>query len=105
LCSGGGIVLLGEERRSKQKVAIKQMGLKGQDVEEICAEIFIMKTSFHENIVRYYDSFLIDATRLWIVMEFMEDGSLTDMLETYNYGNRFTEPQIKWIVWNVRRAC
>jgi serine/threonine protein kinase len=99
---GGGVVLLAEDKKSKQRVAVKIMTVKpAQDTSEICAEIYIMKTCFHENIVRYFDSFLMES-KLWMVMEYMEDGNLTEILESYSYGNRLNENQMKWIVWNVR---
>lgn len=99
----GGTVYLAEDRRSGQKVAIKQMPLKNnhQELDELCAEIYIMKTSFHENIVRFYDAFLVDD-KLWIIMEYMEDGRLTDLIESYNYGNEINEAQIRYIAWSIR---
>jgi serine/threonine protein kinase len=98
----GGTVYLAEDRRSGSKVAIKQMPIKNshQDIDELCAEIYIMKTSFHENIVRFYDSFLVDD-KLWIVMEYMEDGRLTDLIESFTYGNDLSEAQIRWTAWSI----
>jgi len=43
-----------------------------------------MRASIHENIVRYYDSFLVDD-KLWVAMEYMGGGCLTDILEIYNH--------------------
>lgn len=42
-----------------------------------------MKTSDHPNIVKYHDSFLVNNS-LWVVMEFMDGGCLTDILEEYD---------------------
>ena len=33
----------------------------------------------HENIVRFYDSHLVDD-ELWVVMEFVDGGSLTEII-------------------------
>lgn len=96
---------LAEDRRSGQKVAIKQMPIKNthQDLDELCAEIYIMKTSFHENIVRFFDAFLVDE-KLWIVMEYMDDGRLTDLIESYTYGNEVNEAQIRWVAWSTSHS-
>jgi serine/threonine protein kinase len=74
--------------------------LKNQKREELAAEIFIMKTSSHENIVKYLDSYLTND-QLWVVMELMEGGNLAEILE-YHKVIQLTEQQMKWIVLNVR---
>jgi len=38
-----------------------------------------MRASRHQNIVNYIDSFLY-KNELWVVMEYMEGGSLTDVM-------------------------
>jgi hypothetical protein len=61
-------------------VAIKQMNLEQQPKQDlIINEILVMKESRHRNIVNYIDSFLLKGD-LWVVMEFMEGGSLTDVV-------------------------
>ena len=56
-------------------------------------EIAIMKSSQHECIVTYYDSYLVEG-KLWVVMEFMGGGCLTDVLEAFESGVRMTETQM-----------
>eukprot|EP01097_Dermamoeba_algensis_P000189 TRINITY_DN1068_c0_g1_i1.p1 TRINITY_DN1068_c0_g1~~TRINITY_DN1068_c0_g1_i1.p1 ORF type:complete len:268 (-),score=32.87 TRINITY_DN1068_c0_g1_i1:243-938(-) len=41
-----------------------------------------MKESQNDNIVRYYDSYIVDD-QLWVVMEYMGGGCLTDILEQF----------------------
>jgi p21-activated kinase 1 len=71
-------------------VAIKQMDLdKRPKKDHIINEIFVMRASRHTNIVNYINSFLY-KNKLWVVMEYMEGGSLTDVVTA----NLMTEGQI-----------
>lgn len=86
--SGG--VYTGYERGTNRLVAIKQMNLEQQPKKDlIINEILVMKDSSHPNIVNFIDSY-VSGGELWVVMEFMEGGSLTDVV-TFNI---MTEGQI-----------
>lgn len=86
--SGG--VFTGYEQGTNRLVAIKQMNLEQQPKKDlIINEILVMKDSSHPNIVNFIDSYLISG-ELWVIMEFMEGGSLTDVV-TFNI---MTEGQI-----------
>ncbi|KAK5163946.1 signal transducing kinase of the PAK [Saxophila tyrrhenica] len=64
-------------------VAIKQMNLEQQPKKDlIINEILVMKDSTNKNVVNFMDSFLVKGD-LWVVMEYMEGGSLTDVV-TFN---------------------
>jgi p21-activated kinase 1 len=79
--SGG--VFTAYEVGTNKCVAIKQMNLEQQPKKDlIINEILVMKDSKHKNIVNFMDSFLIRGD-LWVVMEYMEGGSLTDVV-TFN---------------------
>lgn len=86
--SGG--VFTGHEKGTNRLVAIKQMNLEQQPKKDlIINEILVMKESSHPNIVNFIDSYLCGG-ELWVVMEYMEGGSLTDVV-TFNI---MTEGQI-----------
>ena len=81
---------------SKSQVAIKQMDLRNQPRKELIVnEIIVMKESSHPNIVNFLDSFLQEGNNeLWVVMEFMEGGALTDVIDNNPH---ITEAQISTI--------
>lgn len=86
--SGG--VYTARKAQSKIPVAIKQMNLEQQPKKElIINEIVVMRQSQHRNIVNFIDSYLWKGD-LWVVMEYMDGGSLTDVVTC----NVMTEGQI-----------
>ncbi|KAK9374797.1 uncharacterized protein V1513DRAFT_444427 [Lipomyces chichibuensis] len=80
------------------KVAIKQMDLATQPRKELIVnEILVMKESQHPNIVNFLDAYLREPSDLWVVMEYMEGGALTDIIES----NTLTEAQIATICFET----
>lgn len=66
--------------------------------ELIVNEILVMKESQHPNIVNFLESYLVKNNELWVVMEYMEGGALTDIIEN----NTLEEDQISSISLEVR---
>jgi len=90
VCSASGGVYTAYQVGTNLSVAIKQMDLDKQPKKDlIINEILVMRASRHTNIVNYIDSFLY-KNELWVVMEYMEGGSLTDVVTE----NLMTEGQI-----------
>ena len=76
-----GYVYLARNSHTGQKVAIKQMTLAAQPRKELLLnEIMVMKNVHHPNIVNYIDSYMTNGD-LWVIMEYMEGGKLTDIID------------------------
>ena len=45
----------------------------------LCYQVVIMRDYPHPNIVEMFGSYLVED-ELWVVMEFLEGGSLTDII-------------------------
>ena len=96
--SASGHVYVAKSLSSGKKVAIKEMDLSRQPrIELIVNEILVMKESQHPNIVNFLDSYLVRNNELWVVMEYMEGGALTDIIEN----NTLEEEQIASICFEV----
>ncbi|XP_043195122.1 serine/threonine-protein kinase Pak-like [Amphibalanus amphitrite] len=75
-----GTVYTAIETATGCEVAIKQMNLSQQPKKElIINEIVVMRENKHPNVVNYLDSFLV-GEELWVVMEYLPGGSLTDVV-------------------------
>ncbi|KAI0155823.1 kinase-like domain-containing protein [Pestalotiopsis sp. NC0098] len=87
----------------RAQVAIKQMDLAHQPRKELIVnEIMVMKDSKHRNIVNFLDAFLRNNNaELWVVMEYMEGGALTDVIDNNPV---ITEEQISTICLETCRG-
>jgi len=75
-----GSVFKAIDSRTGNEVAIKQMIIAKQVKKEIIInEIMIMKQSNHHAIVNYVDSYIVNGV-LWVVMEYIDGGSLSELL-------------------------
>lgn len=94
-----GIVCTAKDNSGKQ-VAVKRMHLKRQQRKELLFnEIAAMRENRHPNIVKMYASFLV-GEELWLVMELMSGGSLTDIVMQ----TKMNEEQIATISKQCLRA-
>ncbi|XP_017695086.1 PREDICTED: serine/threonine-protein kinase PAK 4 isoform X2 [Lepidothrix coronata] len=95
-----GIVCIATVRGSGKLVAVKKMDLRKQQRRELLFnEVVIMRDYQHENVVEMYNSYLV-GDELWVVMEFLEGGALTDIVTH----TRMTEEQIAAVCLSVLRA-
>ncbi|XP_039946961.1 serine/threonine-protein kinase PAK 3-like [Hirundo rustica] len=63
-----------------EEVAIKKINLYGVRKKELTVnELMIMKKNRNPNLVNYLDSYLV-GERLWLVMEYMDGGTLGDVI-------------------------
>ncbi|EGC36783.1 hypothetical protein DICPUDRAFT_31335, partial [Dictyostelium purpureum] len=90
-----GEVFVVTQLRTNNKVAIKKMPLNQQNMKLIVTEIGIMKSCKHQNIIDYIDSYLVGDS-LWVAMEFMGGGCLTEILEQFNTV-KLNESQIAFV--------
>ena len=98
-----GEVFAATDPRSGRKVAVKKMPVNGDNVKLLATEIGIMKSSHHPNIVDYIDSYMPTERTIWVVMEYMSGGCLTDILEAFDE-IPLGEPQIAYITRETLRG-
>ena len=85
---------------SNLTVAIKKTDLGKQPEEDIIInELLVMRASRHPNTVDYIDSFL-HREEVWVVMEYMEGGSLADIATA----NMMSEGQIAAVSREICRG-
>ncbi|KAM9224886.1 serine/threonine-protein kinase PAK 4 isoform 1-T6 [Dugong dugon] len=95
-----GIVCIATVRSSGTLVAVKKMDLRKQQRRELLFnEVVIMRDYQHENVVEMYNSYLV-GDELWVVMEFLEGGALTDIVTH----TRMNEEQIAAVCLAVLQA-
>ena len=77
-----GVVYKGHHKRTKETVAIKVLDLDTDqdEVIDVQREIqFLSELKNVPNVTHYYESFLIN-TKLWIIMDYCEGGSVRTLL-------------------------
>jgi len=85
-----------------RKLAAKKMTLNQQNIALMTTEISIMKNSRHPNVVEYMESYLV-RDKLWVIMEYMDAGCLTEILDQFEH-MQLTEEQIAYVCACTLRA-
>ncbi|XP_032882490.1 serine/threonine-protein kinase PAK 5-like [Amblyraja radiata] len=95
-----GIVCAATERLTGRRVAVKMMDLRTQQRRELLFnEVVIMRDYRHEHVVNMYSSHLV-GDQLWVVMELLQGGDLTDII----LRTRLNEQQIATVCLSVLKA-
>ncbi|OQR67521.1 serine/threonine-protein kinase PAK 7-like [Tropilaelaps mercedesae] len=95
-----GVVCIGKQVSTGEVVAVKRMDLRKQQRRELLFnEVVIMRDYKHANIVEMYASYLVD-NELWVVMEFLQGGALTDIVTSC----KMDEVQIATVCKQVLKA-
>ena len=97
-----GLVKLGINKQTKEKVAIKIMNKKkmdSSDIELMRTEIEILKICQHPNIIRLYDIFE-NVDYIYIIMEYCPGGDLFSYLEK----RKFKIPEDRAVVI-MKKMC
>jgi len=82
-----GVVYLGFNCQSKEKVAIKRLDVSqmADKMSRIWNEIQIMKRMNHPNIIQLYDVYIdLDNNYLYLIMEYCDGSDLSDYTKTYH---------------------
>jgi len=89
--------------RTAEVVAIKKMVITPKNQPHLISEVAIQKsTSTHPNVVKYLEGFYYHDN-LWVVLEYMDGGSLTAVLEEFP-SVVLSEPQISYICVETLKA-
>lgn len=78
-----GVVFIADDRANDNtRVAVKTIDLKNQSSKElILNEIRVLKDFNHRNLVNFLEAYFIEPENvLWVVLEYMDGGPLTDVV-------------------------
>lgn len=76
-----GHVYTAIDMSTDEKIAVKMIDIRKQTKKIlILTEISVMKKNKHPNVINYYDSYLVDNDQLWVIMEYLQFGPLTDLV-------------------------
>eukprot|EP01065_Artemidia_motanka_P031342 TRINITY_DN3765_c2_g1_i2.p1 TRINITY_DN3765_c2_g1~~TRINITY_DN3765_c2_g1_i2.p1 ORF type:complete len:576 (+),score=184.15 TRINITY_DN3765_c2_g1_i2:99-1826(+) len=95
-----GEVYRATRKADGMEVALKKIFIKNErkEIPALENEISMMYTSRHKNVVSFYSAHRNDDT-LWIAMELMNGGKLTDLVDAQEV--HFNEDHIAYIIKNT----
>jgi tRNA A-37 threonylcarbamoyl transferase component Bud32 len=97
------VVYTAKDTEFDKTVAIKKLNLEKQtSLRSILSELYILKDISHPNIITFLEAHFLESAQseLWIVFEFMNGGSLTNLV-TYTEMN---ESQISAVTFEVLKG-
>ncbi|KAI5956856.1 hypothetical protein KGF54_000474 [Candida jiufengensis] len=102
---GFGIVYRGIIKKTKEEVAVKQIDLEqdSTDLIEINKEIQILSECKSPQITSYYGSF-VKNYKLWVIMEYVDGGSIFELIKSSGGLGIKDEKTIAYITKNVLLA-
>ena len=77
-----GAVYKAKHKASQATVAVKIIANDAEESDKIKSEIDILSRCDSPYIVGYFECFIKNRKEMWIVMEYCEGGSMTDLLST-----------------------
>eukprot|EP01091_Cochliopodium_minus_P019252 TRINITY_DN8041_c0_g1_i2.p1 TRINITY_DN8041_c0_g1~~TRINITY_DN8041_c0_g1_i2.p1 ORF type:complete len:406 (+),score=81.11 TRINITY_DN8041_c0_g1_i2:149-1366(+) len=92
---GFGEVFTAKDSQINKRVAVKKMEHLSEKSKRMnLCEVYYLQKCKHDNVVEYKRSHVIKSlSEMWIVMEFLEGGTLTDAVKD---GYTFTENQVAY---------
>lgn len=77
-----GVVFIAQDLLTQANVAIKTIDLRNQSSKElILNEIRVLKDFNHQNLVNFLDAYFLEPENtLWVILEYMDGGPLTDVV-------------------------
>ena len=99
-----GEVFSAKRKEGDMLVALKQMEVNADNEKLIATEISLMKGCRHANVVTFYEAFYLPQKKLmWMSMEYMDGGCLTDILENHDT-IEMNESQIAYVCHETLEA-
>lgn len=93
-----GVVFEAIDKRTDKRCAIKMTDI--QELEQVKTEICMQTMSNHPNVVQYVETFQT-ADHVWMVMEFVQGGPLTDLV---GVGKHWKEAHIAYVCREMLKA-
>eukprot|EP00727_Mastigamoeba_balamuthi_P007229 m51a1_g3126 putative p21-activated protein kinase (1692) ;mRNA; r:238069-245770 len=97
-----GDVCVATMKGTGRKVVIKSRTINSQNAKLIAAEISMVRSFRHPNIIEYIESYIVGST-LHIVVDYVEFGCLTDLLDLYD-DLKLREDHISYITLCILQA-